>query len=255
MIIGAMNNPNEDILKEIKWIAKSRFDFIDLTLEHPMAHPDTINARLLKMEVRKTGLPLVGHTAWYLPIGSPFQSVRDFSVREFTRCIEVFRLLDVTAVNVHFDDSLDFLNKAKPIEFNSATLKELVKEGKKYSIKVMAENTPGTFSDPDTISRIFRRVKGLYLHWDIAHANVKRENSTRKIARRMMKKIIHIHASDNSGKGDEHKPIGKGNVQWKRELGSIKRAGYDKTITLEVFTSKRDLLESKGVFRRIWDSI
>src|SRR5436853_6336320 len=35
MLIGAMNHPRRDVLKEIDWMAEMGMDFIDLTLEPP----------------------------------------------------------------------------------------------------------------------------------------------------------------------------------------------------------------------------
>ncbi|HLC68051.1 MAG TPA: sugar phosphate isomerase/epimerase, partial [archaeon] len=99
MLLGSMNNPHNDLMKEVGWILK-RFDFLDLTLEMPMAHPKIIKVRELKAVITKT---VVGHTAPYLPIGAAEKGVRMGAVAEFEKCLDVFERLGVQKANVHFD--------------------------------------------------------------------------------------------------------------------------------------------------------
>ncbi|MFZ0513465.1 MAG: TIM barrel protein, partial [Candidatus Nitrosopolaris sp.] len=49
-------------------------------------------------------------------------------------------------------------------------------------------------------------------------------------------KIIHIHWDDNHGRKDEHLPIGEGLIDHEKAVRALKDIGYDRTITLEVFT-------------------
>jgi sugar phosphate isomerase/epimerase len=42
----------------------------------------------------------VGHTAWYLPIASAFPEFRAAALREFERCMKVFRDLGVERMNL-----------------------------------------------------------------------------------------------------------------------------------------------------------
>lgn len=39
MLIGTMNHPARNVMDEARWIADMGFDFIDLTLEPPLASP------------------------------------------------------------------------------------------------------------------------------------------------------------------------------------------------------------------------
>ncbi len=60
MKIGVMNNPRNDLLKEIEWILKNSFDFIDLTIEPVKAYD--INIQEVKEALKKSGLGVIGHT-------------------------------------------------------------------------------------------------------------------------------------------------------------------------------------------------
>ncbi len=251
MLIGAMNNPHKNLATEIARIKKN-FDFVDLTLEMPKAMPDSITPKIFAL---LKDVKTVGHTGWYLPIGSPFPELRSNALAEFEKCLKAFRKLGAEYVNVHFDESLPFLKPSHVIDSNVWTLRKMVVMGKRYGINVMAENTPGMFSDPKNLGIVFRKVPKLLLHLDIAHANIGfKTNQTLIIMKRFEKKIVHVHASDNNGKTDSHLGMGKGNVRWKEVLGTLKHSGYDGTITLEVFNEKQRL-QGKKKLRKLWDEL
>src|SRR5688500_20179494 len=77
MYVGSMNFPGRSVAKEVHRIAEEKFDFIDLTLEPPAAWlPD---AKDIGRLIGELGLFADGHTAWYLPIASPFPERREKS--------------------------------------------------------------------------------------------------------------------------------------------------------------------------------
>src|ERR1043165_2374833 len=82
MLIGAMNNPKADVLSEIRWMAEMELQFIDLTLEPPAAASWLVDPVRIGAAVQERGLGVVGHTAYYLPIASPFEEIRRAAVAE-----------------------------------------------------------------------------------------------------------------------------------------------------------------------------
>jgi len=101
MKIGFPNNPRKNILDEIKWIGENGFDFVDLFLEEDMAVPGKIDVDKAKKLLREYRLGAVGHTACYLPIGSPIKSLREAAVFEAVKYLELFNRLGVENVTVH----------------------------------------------------------------------------------------------------------------------------------------------------------
>ena len=62
------------------------------------------------------------------------------------------------------------------------------------------------------------------------------------------------NCDNRGGNADLHLPLGAGNIDVRKEIGALKRCGYDGPITLEVFTPDRQFLAySRDVLRRIWD--
>ena len=102
MKIGAMNHPARKPLEEIEWIGKNGFDFVDFTLEPPAADPSQIDPAAVRAALDRHGLGVVAHTAWFIPIGSPFGSVREASLAEFRRALRAAHRIGATVMNVHF---------------------------------------------------------------------------------------------------------------------------------------------------------
>ncbi len=65
-------------------------------------------------------------------------------------------------------------------------------------------------------------------------------------------KIIHIHWHDNHGKKDEHLALGEGLINHKNIVKALKDVEYDRTITLEVFTSENDAKVSADKLKAMW---
>src|ERR1700742_547676 len=103
MLIGAMNHPGRDVLTEIEWMGAMNLDFIDLTLEPPMASVDKIDLRDIRSALDDNGLNVVGHTAQYLPLCSPFEMIRQACIEELKRCLAAFATLGAAWMNVHPD--------------------------------------------------------------------------------------------------------------------------------------------------------
>jgi len=139
MKIGFPNNPRKDLLKEIEWIGKNKFDFVDLFLEEDRATPEKIDIEKLKKLLRKYKLGVVGHTAWYLPIGSPIKALREASVKEAVRYFKVFSQLGVEFVTVHSNWPGGMFSEKEGIRFQTETLRKLVKEAKRFNLKIMYE--------------------------------------------------------------------------------------------------------------------
>ena len=99
--------------------------------------------------------------------------------------------------------------------------------------------------DPDDFVEIFEMFPALKMTLDIGHANIGSKGGERVFGfiERFDDRIEHIHVSDNFGKEDSHLPVGTGTVDFPKIINAIKGIGYDKTITLEVFSRDRDYLK------------
>lgn len=137
--IGFPNNPRKDLLQEIAWIGENGFDFVDLFLEEDQAVPEKIDLEKVSLLLKKYRLETVGHTAWYLPIGSPIKAMRDCSVSEAERYFKVFSALDTKYVTFHANWPRGMFTLGEGLSFQVETLKKLVELAGGYGLAIMYE--------------------------------------------------------------------------------------------------------------------
>ncbi|VVB61241.1 Xylose isomerase-like TIM barrel [uncultured archaeon] len=254
MKIGFPNHPRKDILEEIEWIGKNGFDFIDFFLEEDKAVPEKIDIEKAKTLLKKYGLATVGHTAWYLPIGSPIKSIRNAAVAEAAKYFAVFGRLGVKFVTIHSNWLSGMFSSEEGVKFQVESLRKLVEEAKKYNIGVMYEPVDTPSDNVENVSAILDKVPGLFLHLDIGHANLfgKRPED---FIRKFHKRLKHVHLHDNDTYQDLHLPLGCGSTDWEKTIAVLKKY-YNGTITLEVFSRDKDyVLLSKEKLRKLWNKI
>ena len=71
----------------------------------------------------------------------------------------------------------------------------------------------------------------------------------------LKRSVHHVHLHDNDGRSDLHLPPGAGTIDWAAVVLALKDAGYDGTITLEVFSRDRDyVLLGKRKVEALWQS-
>jgi sugar phosphate isomerase/epimerase len=256
MLIGTMNHPGRDLRSEIAWIGDAGFDFIDLTLEPPMAAVQNLDLQSIRTALEDHRLSVIGHTAYYLPLCHPFESVRRAVIEEFKICLEAFAALGAKWMNIHPDSHAPFHNRTFIIEKNLETIRALLPLSRELGVGLMIENLPGTYNTVRQISELMDGIPELALHLDIGHANLLvNVNTTDELLNAYGKRLQHVHLHDNKGgSSDLHLPLGAGTVDTVHCIRSLQAIAYDGTITLEVFSPDRNhLIYSKQVLRRIWD--
>ena len=250
MIVGAMNNPTRPIDVELRRIASAGFDFVDLTLEPPAAWP--CQPARIRSVLDEVGLRIVGHTAYYLPIASPFPELRRSSVDLLIEMLDAFAELGAGVVNVHPDASAKLVPRDDVIALNAETIATLAGEAAERGLVLVVENL-GHFGRVDELRPIFDAVPGAGFHLDVGHANLGRDrgepNRTPELLAAFGDRLGHVHASDNLGVDDLHLPLGAGTVDWPAAVRALKHAGWDGTVTLEVFSPEPALLD---LSRRSW---
>jgi sugar phosphate isomerase/epimerase len=256
MLIGAMNHPARDIVQEIEWMAEMNLDFIDLTIEPPVAAPHRINAASIHDTIEGHGMQVVGHTAYYLPLANPFESIRRAAVEELKKCMEIFSKLGVEWMNVHPDRNAPMHDRGFVIARNLLSLRELIQTGRDCGVGLMIENLPGQFNSARQLGELLDPLPEVGLHLDIGHCNLLTDfNTADEVLSAYGSRLKHVHLHDNKGgSADLHLPLGTGTVDVAHHVRRLQSIGYDATITLEVFSPNRHYLEySRDLLRRTWE--
>lgn len=255
MLIGAMNHPSRAVADEIAWMAEMGLDFVDLTLEPPAAASWLVDVPTLQAALRRHGLGVVGHTAYYLPLASPIEEIRQAALRELSRCLEVFAQLEAGWMNIHPDRNIPMHDRGFVVDRNRQSLAELLPLARRLGVGLMVENLPGEWNSVSQLADLLNSLPELGLHLDIGHANLHAPPETAEaLVAAFGARVRHVHLHDNrGGAADLHLPLGAGTVDIPRALRALRAAGYDGTITLEVFSPDRDLLAfSARRLRELW---
>src|ERR1051325_2824429 len=161
MLIGTMNHPGREVLREIEWMAQMDFDFVDLTLEPPMASVDKVDVRAVRAALEDNNLKIVGHTAYYLPLCSPFESIRRACVEELKCCAQAFAELGAEWMNLHPDSQAPMHDRKFTIQKNLQCLRELAVGTDDLGIGLMIENLPGNFNTVLQLSELLDPLPAL----------------------------------------------------------------------------------------------
>jgi sugar phosphate isomerase/epimerase len=258
VLIGAMNHPKRDLSDEIRWMAELGLDFIDLTIEPPCAASWQIDAKRVRREIEAAGLKtVVGHTAYYLPIDSPFEALRKAAVDELIKCAGLFAEIGAKWMNIHPGRYTPMHPRSYFIERDLLSLREICDACCPTGVGIMVENIPGDFNTVEELGELLDPMPELGLHLDIGHSNLDvEENSADALIERYGDRIKHVHLHDNKGGHvDMHLPLGAGTMKWQSHVKCLKQSGYDRTITLEVFSEDHHYLAySRDLLRAFWDS-
>lgn len=258
MQIGAMNHPAQEVLSELRWMADLGLEFIDLTIEPPAAASWRIDPVAIRRALGDYGMNVVGHTAYYLPFASAFESIRKGAVDELRRCLDLFAAVGAKWMNLHPDRHAPMHDRSFFIRRNIESLVELQEHSDKVGVGLMIENLPGDYNNAQQLGELLDPLPKLGLHLDIGHANLMvPHNTTAEILQAHGKRLRHVHLHDNrGGHADLHLPLGAGNLDLHASIRALKECGFDDTITLEVFTPDRHFfVYSRDVLRRLWDEI
>ncbi len=252
MKLGAMNNPEKDVLKEIASIGEMGFEVFELAVEGPRADPESIRARKKAIldAISSYKMTTLAHLPWFFEIGHPYESVRRAYLEEAFKIVDIAKELGAEKLGIHINVPKGrFPDK---LQYNLRSLEEIRKRAEEYGMDACVENLDLRTFDADDFRRILG--VGVGLLWDIGHANMRltREEDIYLLLREFRDRVLHVHAHDNLGGEDLHLPIGAGRIDWKKVLKDLKK-GYDGTITLEIHAEDREYLRlSKEKFLALW---
>ncbi len=251
MKIGAVNNFKNPICDEIELIASEGFDFVDLTLEPLFSNG--LEPEKVKKIIEKTDIEVIGHTSPFLPVIFPLESIRRASMEEFKKYVDFFKSIGVSLMNVHPSDFASLMSRDEIIESNIKFIKNLNEICRERKITLMVETGMKPFNSPEMFNVLLKGLDDIKVHLDVGHCNVQTDRKlTEEFFAEFGDRIVHVHFSDNYGDRDEHLPIGVGDIDWEYIASVLKKYGYDRTVTLEIFSPNRAfLLESKKYVEKL----
>ncbi|WP_163340422.1 sugar phosphate isomerase/epimerase [Desulfopila sp. IMCC35008] len=261
MQYGAMNFPVSPLLAEIETFAQMGFDYLELTMDPPMAHYSTLSRDLsvIKRSLQDNELGLLCHLPTFVLTADLTETIRHSSVDEMLHSLRVAANLGARKVVLHpsmvfgMGPFVKYTVKDYFFEF----LAKMVTAAQHLEIEICLENMmPRNILgvEPADFEEIFARHPTLKMTLDTGHANIDASAGYRllEMVERFGDRIGHLHISDNLGKKDQHLAVGQGTVDFSTLISRLVELGYDATITLEIFDQDRRLLtESRDKIQRL----
>jgi len=247
MKIGAMNNPRNNLIDEVKLFGDYKFDYLDITIEYPQATPDKIRANMkgLKDTLSTYDMGLVGHMPWFLHIIHPYESVRSAVIAECDRIFDMSAELGIEHVTIHPDPMRLKRSQKEVLARTKESLATLSDSARGHGLTLCLENFEEEYFSVEDLEDILSSTDGLKFTLDVGHAYMKarKVDSVLNMMSELKPYLNHVHMHDNHGFRDEHLPLGVGDIDFQKILAGLKAAKYDKTITLEIHAEDREYLQ------------
>lgn len=261
MRFGAMNFPVRPVLEEIDAFGALQMDYLELAMDAPMAHHSQIadQKREILDALKRWRMGLICHLPTFVYVAHLTDSIRLASVQEVLQALETASDIGAEKVVVHpgYIDGMAAHVPEHALGLAMDALERIRRRSRQLGVFLCIENMfprVGPFVEPEDFEPIFAAFPEIKLVLDTGHANLGERSGNRIQAfiHRFGDRLGHLHFSDNNGRLDEHLPIGHGNIGFKAVVRDLKQAGYDDTLTLEIFTQDRaDLVASRRKLERI----
>ena len=151
--------------------------------------------------------------------------VRAAAVDSIRICMQTAHILDAHVIVSHFGDGGD-KNTHAVIENLFSSIIRIEDILLHSDISVAYENIGTPTSLCGYIAYMLERyeIRNAGVCLDIGHANINEDPAMS--VERADRHLIHVHASDNSGREDQHNPPFLGTVRWGRVMRALYLSGY-----------------------------
>jgi sugar phosphate isomerase/epimerase len=248
MRFGAMNFPVRPVVDEIEVFGALQMDYLELAMDSPLAHYRQIarqKGAILKA-LKRWQMGLVCHLPTFVYLAHLTDSIRQASLQEMLASLETACDLGAEKVIVHpgYIEGLAVHVRDQAVSLGLEGLGKIYEKALQMELPLCIENlfpSVGPYAKPDDFEPLFAAFPRMKLVLDTGHANIGDPAGRRVIdfIHRFGDRLGHLHVSDNNGRMDEHLPVGDGNIRFKAVVHALRQAGYEGTLTLEIFAQDR----------------
>jgi sugar phosphate isomerase/epimerase len=249
-----MNDPKKNVAEEISLLGEMGFDYVEITIEAPGAHPDKLlkEKKAVLDALHSYNFGVLSHYPWYFSVAHPYPSIQEAITREFCSAFDAASAFGAKKATIH----TEFLpsgiqDRAVRVARTIESVKRLRKEAEDRGLELLVENfNAGSFTIKE-FKLLFSEV-GAGMTLDVGHAFTPDGEGFDNYVAQFKKRIGHVHLHDNDRQRDMHLPLGAGKIDVVRAVKELK-GFYDGTVTLEVHSQDRDYLRiSREKLEMLW---
>ena len=249
-----LHKPFEDALADLFLDETRCIEFVDEGL-HALTRRRV--DRLLEMKA-SYGLRFAVHAPFTdINIAAFDETIREGILNRLERSIRSASALEAEALIFHpgATTALEYFYPKKAWNLNIRSVRRLLRYAVDYGVSAMIENVPDPFpflmKSVEDFERFFDEVDcEVSMALDVAHSNI--GGQTLEFIRSFGNCIKHIHVSDNFGQMDEHLQVGKGSIDWKETMATIRASHF---IGWMVVESYRGVVQSIRLLKNLMTSI
>lgn len=171
-----------------------------------------------------------------------------YEEEQFTRTeIELIKSHITVCKKVGIKELVFHLKNERLNDKEYGQLETVVSFAKKYGVQLLLENNA---RDPYLVLDVLERFPQLKFNLDIGHLNLSIGrgyiDDYEDFVKRLGDRIVYLHVHNNSGRGDEHKALTDGTLNWRRVMDLVDLTKVKKIIcevkTIEDADKSRDAL-------------
>jgi len=228
----------ESFKKMTEHIVKAETTYIEI-VDEGLHALNKKRVQILNELATSYGLKYTVHAPFAdINIASPSKSLLNTALKRLKKSILLSGYLNSQVWVFHpgLQTGISMFYPGKAWVRNLKTVRLLFKFSNNHSVEAAIENVPEPFpfitKNVKDFKRFYSEVnENIGLVFDIGHANINKEIDF--FLSTFPDKIVHMHAHDNDGKGDQHLGIGYGNVNWDNIGYLLRRISYDKIVIVE----------------------
>lgn len=242
--------PYADLEESIRRIADIGYEAIDFWAYSPHLDPrhyDAEDRKRIRQLVDRLGLEIAGLSVqggglgMHLNFSHSSPKVRKDTVDYYLDCVDLAAdvgapLINLISGHMVYGTALD-----QAWRWNRECIEQVVERAEKKDVLVAIHTlTPPESEVIVTLDDALRMMKEvgsdkLKVMIDTADQNVTEPNLTDAV-RKVGKDLAYVHLNDNhgEGRGDIHLPPGRGDINWRKFVKTLKEIGYDGNMTVQV---------------------
>jgi len=246
----------EPLPKVIKRLDRVDVDHVEIVDEGPHAF-NSRRVEMLKRAIEGKNIGLSVHAPFAdINIASTSAMIRHAIMKRLKKSMELSARLkpDYWVFHPGIQSAVSDALPNLDWKINLESTRELLREARKYGLRITVENVPEPF--PFLMKRVdeFERFYGdlgeegldLGITFDVGHANI--NGQINEFIGSFRNKIVHVHLHDNNGDLDSHLGIGYGSINWTRVISALKEINYEGALVIE---SKSNIGESIQILRTL----
>lgn len=240
----------EDMTQTIKICQKLNLSFIELNMNLPGNLPENLDARLLKILQRDTGIGFTIHMPDDLDLANFDSSIREGNVNSCKKTIEWAGVSGVELINMHINkgtyytlpDKKVFVYERYEEEFLQniiTSYRQLTALAERYNVKLCIENADSFYLPyiNKAISKL-SQMKQIEFTYDIGH-DAKCGYREKDIILSHVDKVTHMHLHDYDGTSD-HLKLFSGNIDIKDMFNFARKKGISVVIEVKTLSALVD---------------